>query len=63
MTQHPRYYEAWIGLGRAHAGAGRDEEALEAWGAIVNMAPPAPAGVLAEAVGLAATLSAGDENQ
>ena len=62
VTQHPRYYEAWIGLGRAHAGAGRDAEALEAWGAIVNMAPPAPAGVLAEAVGLAATLSAGEEN-
>ena len=52
VTRHPRYYEAWLGLGRAHAGAGRGPAALEAWSAIVNMEPPAPAGVLAEARGL-----------
>jgi len=48
VTQHPRYYEAWLELGRAHAGAGRGAEALEAWGTIVNMEPPAPASVLTE---------------
>ena len=48
VVRHPRYYEAWLGLGRAHAGAGRGAAALEAWGAIVNMEPPAPASVLEE---------------
>jgi len=47
-ARHPRYYEAWQGLGRAHAEAGRTAAALEAWGAIVNMEPPAPASVLEE---------------
>ncbi len=49
VVRHPRYYEAWLGLGRADAEAGRTAAALEAWGAIVDMEPPAPAGVLAEA--------------
>ncbi len=48
VARHPRYYEAWQGLGRAHAEAGRTAAALEAWGAIVNMEPPAPASVLEE---------------
>ena len=62
VVRHPRYYEAWLGLGRAHAGAGRDAAALEACSAIVNMEPPAPASALAEARALMSETHLPDEN-
>jgi len=49
-------------MGRAHAGAGHTDAALEAWDAVANMDPPAPDGVRAEAVELMSTLSAGRED-
>jgi hypothetical protein len=63
VRRHPRYYEAWIGLGKARAAIGRDSEALEAWGTVVAMQPPAPPEMLAEAQRLVATLSSGGGDQ
>ena len=48
-AEHPRYYEAWIGLGRAHEGLGDVEAALAAWRTVTEMQPPAPEPALAEA--------------
>jgi tetratricopeptide (TPR) repeat protein len=62
VGQHPRYYEAWLGLGKAHAGAGRINAALGAWGTVTSMDPPAPDGVQAEAAELMSALSTGREN-
>jgi len=62
VGQHPRYYEAWLGLGKAHAGTGRTDAALKAWDAVANMDPPAPDGVRAEALELMSALIAGTED-
>jgi len=62
VGRHPRYYEAWIGLGRAHAGAGRNSEALEAWSTIASMEPSAPDAALAEALRLTENLTSTDGN-
>ncbi len=63
VGRHPRYYEAWIGLGKARAAAGRGPEALEAWGVVLAMEPPAPEEARAEALKLTATLSEGNESR
>ena len=63
VERHPRYYEAWIGLGSAHAGAGRRAEALSAWNRLAAMNPPAPDALIGEARRLAAELGAGEGPQ
>jgi 4-amino-4-deoxy-L-arabinose transferase-like glycosyltransferase len=54
---HPRYYEAWLGLARSHASAGRIAEAHEALVTLLGMEPPAPEPVRAEAAGMLTTLT------
>jgi hypothetical protein len=56
VGRHPRYFEAWIGLGRAYAGAGLEERAQDALRAVVDARPPAPEELVAEAAGLAEAL-------
>jgi 4-amino-4-deoxy-L-arabinose transferase-like glycosyltransferase len=63
LRKHPGYHEARLGLGKAHAGAGRTAEALAAWNALVSAAPTAPETVRAEAARLAAGLRMNDGPQ
>jgi 4-amino-4-deoxy-L-arabinose transferase-like glycosyltransferase len=51
VGQHPRYHEAWLGLGKALAGEGRVDEAASAWRSLLA-AEPVPPGVAAAAESL-----------